>query len=83
MGADNPVIVCEHDEASETGVFRIVQIELRKKMSVIHGHLTPNVALALENLYLREHLFFVLFNSLFDYRSEDINIAFSASKSDF
>ena len=79
MGANDAIVVSEHDEASETGVLGVGRVKLRQKMSVVHGHLTSNVVLALENLDLGEHLLFVVFDSLFDDRGKNTKIAFSAS----
>lgn len=80
LWADNTVLSCIHDEASQTWLSWVLWLVWWQKVLLIDGHVAWNVFFALESLNLSQHKFFVLFDSIVNDSLECVHIAFPASE---
>ncbi len=59
LGAYNAVLLGIHNEASETGVSRILSVEFRKEVLIIDSDDAWDITLALQGSYLAQHCLLV------------------------
>ena len=81
LGAYNAVLLGIHNEASETGVRRVLSIEFGKEVLIIDSDDTWDITLALEGSYLAQHCLLVDRDGFINDTRQGLHITLPATKS--
>ena len=81
LGAYNAVLLGIHDEATETGVRRVLSIEFGEEVLIIDSDNTWDITLALEGSYLAQHSLLVDRDGFINDTGQRLHITLPAAKS--